>query len=162
MKSVGVRHGLATVEFAIIGMIAMVVLFAVFEIARVFFVYNMLEEATRRGARLAAVCVLNDPAVREIAVFNGSGGGANSTAGAGPFDRKRRNLLSERCWGCVADPVGNYGDIAYVRARIVNFQHQLLIPLFMSTFTTPHVLDDAAAGEPGCVEGWNHAVLKDH
>ena len=62
------QQGLATVEFAIIGMIAMVVLFAVFEVARVFFVYNMLEEATRRGARLAAVCAINDPAVREIAI----------------------------------------------------------------------------------------------
>jgi hypothetical protein len=37
----------------------------------------------------------------------------------------------------LADPVGNYGDIAYVRAQIVNFQHQLLIPLFTSTFATP-------------------------
>jgi len=134
-----VRHqrGLATVEFAIIGMIAMVVLFAVFEIARAFFVYNMLEEATRRGARLAAVCVLNDPAVREIAIFNGSGGGANSTLVQGLSTANVEISYLNNAGAVLADPAGNYGDIAYVRARIVNFQHQLLIPLFTSTFTTP-------------------------
>jgi hypothetical protein len=125
------------VEFAIIGMIAMVTLFAVFETARAFFVYNMLEEATRRGARLAAVCVLNDPAVREIAIFNGSGGGANSTLVQGLSTANVEISYLNNAGAVIADPAGNYGDIAYVRARIVNFQHQLLIPLFTSTFTTP-------------------------
>jgi Flp pilus assembly protein TadG len=61
MKSLRRQRGLVALEVALIGMIAMVTLFAVFEVARVFFVFNTLEEATRRGARLAAVCPVNDP-----------------------------------------------------------------------------------------------------
>ena len=60
------QHGTTTVEVAIIGVVVMVVLFGVIEIARVFFVFNALNEATRRGARVAAVCQLNDPAIAEI------------------------------------------------------------------------------------------------
>jgi len=131
------QQGLATVEFAIIGMIAMVLLFAVFEIARAFFVYNMLEEATRRGARLAAVCAINDPAVREIAIFNASGGGATSALVQGLSTANVEISYLNDAGSAIADPVGNYGDITYVRARIVNFQHQLLIPLFIRTFNTP-------------------------
>ena len=74
------HKGLATVEAAIVGLVAMITLFGVIEVARVFFVMNALEEATRRGARVAAVCQLNDPAIAEVTVFNPSGGGANSDA----------------------------------------------------------------------------------
>jgi hypothetical protein len=131
------QTGLTTVEFAIVGMIAMIVIFAVFEIARVFFVYNMLEEATRRGARLAAVCPINDPAIAEIAVFNNSGGGANSAVVQGLSTANIEISYLNDAGTVIADPVGNYGDITYVRARITGFQHQLLIPLFFRAFTTP-------------------------
>ncbi len=131
------QAGLSTVEFAVIGMITMVLLFGVFEIARAFFVYNMLEEATRRGARLAAVCAINDPAVREIAIFNASGGGASSALVQGLSTANVEITYLNDAGSAVADPLGNYGDIAYVRARITNYQHQLLIPLFFRTFTTP-------------------------
>ena len=77
MKSLRRQRGLVALEVALIGMIAMVALFAVFEVARVFFVFNALEEATRRGARLAAVCPVNDPAVPGLAVFNNSGGASS-------------------------------------------------------------------------------------
>jgi len=137
MRSGRRQRGLVALEVAIIGTVAMVVLFAVFEIARVFFVFNTLEEATRRGARLAAVCAINDPAVREIAVFNASGGGASSSLVPGLSTANVEISYLNDAGGVVADPAGNYGQIAYVRARIVNFQHQLLIPLFIRTFFTP-------------------------
>lgn len=136
-SSVRRQHGLTTVEFAIVGLVAMVVLFGVIEVARVFFVLNALEEATRRGARVAAVCPVNDPAIAEIAVFNPSGGGATSSIVGG---LSTANVVVEYLDGAgvaVADPVGNFGAIAYVRVRIVNFQHTLIIPMFLRTFTTP-------------------------
>ena len=37
----------------------------------------------------------------------------------------------------VADPQADFGDIRYVRARIVNFSHQLVIPFVMPTLTMP-------------------------
>ena len=136
MKSLRRQRGLVALEVALIGMIAMVTLFAVFEVARVFFVFNTLEEATRRGARLAAVCPVNDPAVPARAVFNNSGG-ANSPLIAGLSSANMEISYLSDLGAVIGDPVANYGDIAYVRARIVNLQHQLLIPLFVRTFFTP-------------------------
>jgi hypothetical protein len=37
----------------------------------------------------------------------------------------------------VADPVAGFGDIRYVRARIVNYTHELVIPFVMPTMTMP-------------------------
>ena len=131
------QQGVATVEFAIIGMVAMVALFAVFEIGRAFFVFNALEEATRRGSRVAVVCEVNDAAIAEIAVFNASGGGASSPLVAGLTTGNVQVSYLDDAGAVIGDPLGNYGQIAYVRVRIVNFQHQLLIPLFTRTFTMP-------------------------
>lgn len=132
------QRGITTVEFAIIGGIAMVALFAVFEIGRVFFVFNALEEASRRGARMAAVCQLNDAAIAEVAVFNPSGGGSASSLIPGLTTANIEVRYLDGGGAVIADPVGNYDQITYVRVRIAGFQHQLLIPLFVRTFTMPN------------------------
>lgn len=52
--------GAHTVEFALTAATFFVVLFAVVEIARALWMWNQLNEATRSGARVAAVCDVND------------------------------------------------------------------------------------------------------
>ncbi|MEJ2605027.1 MAG: hypothetical protein P8172_17455, partial [Gammaproteobacteria bacterium] len=39
------------------------------EIARAYYVYTMMNDGTRRGARVAAVCPINDPAIARAAVY---------------------------------------------------------------------------------------------
>ena len=73
------QSGVAVVEFAIVGALALILIFAVLEIARAFFVANALTEATRRGARMAVVCPVNDPAIAQVATFNAPGAG-NATS----------------------------------------------------------------------------------
>lgn len=130
------QQGVTTIEFAIVGLLALMVLFAVIEIARAFFVYNALEEATRRGARVAAVCQLNDPAIAQIASFTASG--SSLVGGLAPA-----NIAVEYLDGsgnALPDPMASYGLIAYVRVSIVDFTHQLLIPMLpnpISSFLTP-------------------------
>jgi Flp pilus assembly protein TadG len=129
--------GVTTVEVAIVGMLAMMVLFAVFEVARAYFVINALEEATRRGARVAAVCQVNDPAIAEITIFNASGGG-----GASPLlhDLTTANVNVEYiddAGAVVTDPMSSYFDISFVRVGIANYQHQLIIPMFIHTINMP-------------------------
>ena len=53
------QQGTTTVEFAILASVLFVLIFGVIEIGRAFFVWNSLAEATRRGARIAAVCPVN-------------------------------------------------------------------------------------------------------
>jgi len=50
------QHGVYSIEFALVGAVFFLLLFAVLEVGRLFFVWNVLTEASRRGARLATVC----------------------------------------------------------------------------------------------------------
>ena len=132
------QQGTTTVEIAIIGLVVMVTLFGVIEIARVFFVFNALDEATRRGARVAAVCQLNDPAIAEITVFNPSGGGAASSLLPGLTTGNVLVEYLDQGGNVLGNPVGSFGLIQFVRVSITGFTHQLIIPLFVRTFTTPN------------------------
>lgn len=49
-------RGTYTVEFAIVGLLVFTLLFGVVEMGRLYFTVNALDEAVRRGTRLAAVC----------------------------------------------------------------------------------------------------------
>ena len=68
------QNGTTTVEFAIVGMVLMLCLLGVIEVSRLVFVINALGESTRRGARLAAVCPVNDAAIAQMTVFNSTSG----------------------------------------------------------------------------------------
>lgn len=126
------QSGLATVEFAIIGAVFFVVLFAVIEFGRTLFVINTLTEATRRGVRMAVVCPVGSAAPANAAV-NGSGGspviGGLSSA----------NVVIEYLdtnGAVLANPgTSDYGSIRYVRARIAGFTLPLIIPFFMPTLS---------------------------
>jgi len=135
--SVRGQRGVTTVEFAIIGTAMFIVLFGVIELSRAMFVLNALGEATRRAARIAAVCQVNDPAAREVALFNAPGGGTGSR-----FIRRLApaNIAIEyldATGNVIGDPTANFGQIHFVRARIVNFQHEMLIPFATYLFNTP-------------------------
>ena len=60
---------MTTVEAAIGAALMLILLFGTIEIARAIFVWNYLDGATRRGARVAAVCPIDDPVVAEAALF---------------------------------------------------------------------------------------------
>lgn len=131
------QRGLTMVEFAIIGALALLMLFAVIEIGRAVFILNALGETTRRTARIAAVCPINDPAIWEVALFNGPGGGTGSRVVGELVPGNIRLEYLDRNGNPIADPVGSFGQIYFVRARIVDFQHRMLIPFADYIFATP-------------------------
>ena len=133
----GRQKGLALVEFAIVGALAITLILAVLEFSRAIFVINALTEATRRGARVAAVCPIYDPAIAQVATFNAPGAGNNS-----PFikDLDTTDFVLEylgASGNVLEDPAANFGLIRYVQVRVVGFQHTLLIPNANFTFTMP-------------------------
>ena len=134
---VHVQKGTTTVEFAIIGAVVMCVLFAVIEVGRAMFVLNTLGETTRRAARIAAVCPVNDPAIAEVALFNAPGAGTGSRIVGGLTPANIEITYLDIDGNVVGDVVTNFLDIDYVRARIVNFQHRMIIPFAETLFTTP-------------------------
>jgi Flp pilus assembly protein TadG len=127
--------GITTVEFAIIGLLMMILVFGVIEFGRALFVMNMLTEATRRGARLAAVCPVGDPAPANSAAF------ANGPVVAGLTPANVQVQYLDVNGAPIANPGGNFGAIRYVSVSIIGFTQQLFIPSFalsipMSGFTT--------------------------
>jgi len=133
----GKQSGIALVEFAIVGAFAIMMIFTVLEIARAIFVVNALTEATRRGARMAAVCPINDPAIAQVATYNAPGAG-NTSSIVDQLDTTDFVLEYLDLGGAViGDPVGNFNLIRYVQVRVVNFGHELLIPFAQATFTMP-------------------------
>ena len=131
------RHrqlGLSTVEFAICAAVLLMLIFGVIEVGRAYFVAAALDEAARRGARMAVVCPVNDPAIVQAAAFDG----------ALVFGLDSSDIVVEYLDDGGA-PVANPADpadfqlIRFVRVKVVGFQHQMFIPLTtaLSQFTMP-------------------------
>lgn len=78
------RRGAAAVEFALIALVFLTLLFGMIECARLMYVYNSLQEVTRRAARAAVVAwVTEKDAIKTYALFNSAslpGGAEISTA----------------------------------------------------------------------------------
>ena len=128
------QRGLAAVELAIVATVVLVVLFGVLEAGRLLWTWNMLNEVTRRAARLAAVCPVDSTTqanVRNTAVF---GGGMLSGL------QSAHVILQylDRDGAVLANPGGaDFVRIAFVRAAIDNgangYRYRLLIPLHIQT-----------------------------
>ncbi len=65
------QHGVYAVEFAIVAGLFLVLLFAVIEIGRMMYTFSVLNEASRRAARLAVVCQTDDTDIKNMALFYG-------------------------------------------------------------------------------------------
>lgn len=142
------QRGLSTVEFAIVALVLFMMIFAVIEVGRAFFVASALDEASRRGARMAAVCPVNDPAIAQAAAFNNA---VIPDLDAGDVVVEYLDAAGATV-GAPASAAG-FMQINYVRVRIVGYQHQMFIPLltvlgpfFMPEFAT--VLPRESLGIP--------------
>ena len=126
------QKGLATVEFAIVAAVLFTMIFGVIEVARAFFVSSALDEATRRGARMAAVCPINDPAIFQAAAFDNA---VLPDLDAGDIAVEYLDTAG----AVVGSPATSAGfrQIRYVRVRVVGFQHQMFIPFVSALFVMP-------------------------
>jgi hypothetical protein len=67
------QHGAAAVEFAIVCLLFFTILFAILEFGRMLYVYNTMQEVTRRGARAAVVRWIDQSdTIKSIALFGGT------------------------------------------------------------------------------------------
>lgn len=140
------QRGISTVEFALVAVVLFTLIFAIIEFGRGFFIASALDEATRRGARMAAVCPINDPAIVQAASFNN---------GLIP-DLDASDIVVDYLDDAGA-VIGNPGaaagfrQIRYVRVRVVGYQHQVFIPFLTSSFIMPQyaaVLPRESLGVP--------------
>lgn len=136
------QRGAAAVEFAIIAMLLFTLLFGIIEFGRLFYVFNTVQEVTRRAAREAVVRWVNemdsDTEVQNLVLLGGTswpGGGEITaarinieylTASGGtpaPFPDSAADNIS----ACLSGPDG---CIALVRVSITGATYTPMVGLF--------------------------------
>ncbi len=129
--------GVTTVEFALVGGLFFLVLFGILEFGRLLYVWNTLTEATRRGARIAAVCPVNHSAIAKIAVLDGPTGGGSSPIlpGLSTANVELRYLDVDGI--PIVTPDANFTAIRYVRVRIIGYSHNMIIAMFTPVLNAP-------------------------
>ncbi len=125
------NRGTTTVEFAIIGLVLMMVVFGIIEFGRALYTMNMLTEATRRGARMAAVCQVGDPKPASVAVFDTGNGSSAVVPGLTTGNVQVQYLDINNA--VIANPGANFANIRYVRVNIVGFNQSLFIRSLVAT-----------------------------
>lgn len=128
---------MATIEFAITGLLFFVVLFSIFELSRVLFTWNTLAEATRRGARQAVICPVNHTSIARAALFNDNNNAdSNILTNMSPENIKVDYL--DQAGSVVTEPDIDYLSIRFVRVSIRSgISFPLLIPGLEKTLTLP-------------------------
>ncbi|MDH3645827.1 MAG: pilus assembly protein [Gammaproteobacteria bacterium] len=127
------ERGTTTVEFAIVGSLFFMVLMGVLEFGRALYTWNTLSEVARRGARVAAVCPLYHSAIERVALITSPGDTGGSPFVHGLLPEHIQTQYLDEDSNNIADPIGNYSDIKFVRVSINGFQYTTLIP-----FVGPH------------------------
>lgn len=122
------QFGTTTVEFAIVGLVLVLVTFSAIEFGRIIFSLNMLQEGARRGARIAAVCAVDHANIENLVLE------------VGPNGLKSENVVVEyldQDGGLIANPAGNYGAIQFVRVRVTGYSMPLVLEDLGPAFDAP-------------------------
>jgi Flp pilus assembly protein TadG len=137
-------RGQALVEFALVAPLFFVLLFGIIEVGRFIFYYEVLNNATREGARYAIVNGANSPT--GCANGGSTGPAAPDTTSCDPTGedvvQKVRDaaigvlgtgVAVQRCWWYVACDFGTHGDGDNARGANVtvaaSYTYQTLVPL---------------------------------
>lgn len=119
-------RGVYVVEFAIVGLLMFTLLFGVLEFGRLLLTVNTLNESVRRGARLAAVCNIDDARILQRAVFAETDQTISTIIGNLSTADLTLRYLDEN-----GGPVGAgaFSAIRFVEVGIAGFRFNFLVPL---------------------------------
>jgi Flp pilus assembly protein TadG len=120
-------HGSYMVEFAIAGLLLLMLLFGCLEFGLATFSLAALNEGTRRAARLAAVCPLNDPKIMSAVNFMGVYG----------FNPATNVLVSYLDANGTTLGAPTVGTVYYVEVQVQNYTIPLAIPGLSESITSP-------------------------
>ncbi|WP_076542203.1 TadE/TadG family type IV pilus assembly protein [Shewanella sp. UCD-KL21] len=117
--------GIYSVEFAIVAGVFFLLLFSAIEVGRLLYTYSVLQEASRRAARLAIVCqpITN---IDNLALFNGAKLVPNLSAANLDISYLSRT----------GTPVTG-ADIELVKAEIKDYQFNFWIPGLSINLNSP-------------------------
>jgi Flp pilus assembly protein TadG len=121
MMSVNHQRGLSVIEFTVLATALLLMVFGVIEVGRYVYSLQVINEITRKAARLAVVCPVTDAATDRIPTL--------VVQDNAPFGFTAANLQIEYL-DLSGNPVnvGDDGtdDVRFVRVSVTDYQHQLL------------------------------------
>lgn len=154
MKQIKKLKGVYTVEFAIVGSLFFLMFFAAIEISRLLFTWNVLTEVSRRGARLATVCnLLSDTDVKTSIIEPAGVVNLASFGDITMIPNLSADNIEISYLKVDGSTAGNIGEIRLVRAEIINYQHQLLIPGLFITLNSPTFKTTLVSESLGAIPG---------
>jgi len=129
-RTVKRQRGIYAVEFAIVGAVFLITLFMVIEFGRLLYTWNVLDEITRRGARLAAVCPIDD----QLGIFERAT--LTPDEPGNPLNLTTDQLQIQYLTGDgipIGSPVAvdppTVNTPVFVRARITGYRYQAFFPI---------------------------------
>jgi Flp pilus assembly pilin Flp len=156
--SVRSQRGVAAVEFALVAALLFILLFGILEFGRMFYMFNTVQEVTRRAAREAVVRWVDNSSTspaKRLSLFGGTvmPAGAEITVdnidieylGTDGVEIASGSLPpgpSENISACL-DPSGAYDCIAYVRVSITNVTYVPMVGLFSGVRLTAFPFSEA-------------------
>lgn len=129
-------RGVATVEFAIVGAVLLMVIFGCLEFGRATWTLAALNEGTQRAARLAAVCPIQDPVIAPAVSFGQIAGFNNSISCNGTGGNVDLEYLDKNGAPLACVPAST-GLVYYVRVAITGYNIPLFIPGLNLTIASP-------------------------
>lgn len=132
------QAGNTLVEFTIISALFFILLFGIIEFGRLLFTWHLLNETSRRAARIAVVCQVSTTEQQDAKIA--------SLIGSVPLPNFSVDNLDVRYLDKTGTPItadlmasATFNQIEFIEARIINYQLQLMIPLspLGLTFTAP-------------------------
>lgn len=131
------QRGVYVVEFALVGSLFFVLVLGGIEVSRLMYTWSALDAMTQRGARVAAVCTVNAPLIREVAVFGQAGATSSPIVPGVTPDNIDIDYLDEDGATLDLSDAANLDLIAYVSVGIEGYFHQSLIPNLLVSFIAP-------------------------
>jgi Flp pilus assembly protein TadG len=146
------QRGAALVEFAIIAAVFFMLLFGIIEVGRAFYIHNGLQEAVRRGARVAAVCPVTADGIRfvkHVTIYKTPDSTNTPLLGLSEnnirvkyYDSDMALLATDTDASTFPASVSDeeYDDIAFVEVSLAPqnsadaYRHTWIIPFFYRTF----------------------------
>ena len=135
------RRGQTLVEFALVVLMFLVVLFGIIEFSRALWTYNTIVQATRAGARFAVVELPSetDHRVKNFVVYHNDAGTGNPVApGLSPSNvTVTYTKVLDTGTPEVATTLTDKYHSAYVQVGITGYTFNFIVPIFGSSITLP-------------------------
>ena len=151
------EKGATMAEFAIISVVFFMIIFAIIEFGRLFYIHNALTDAARRGARYAALHKEVDKACVKMVVAYGESHVDNKCLATGPplINGLTETNVAVTYEGADADnnpatPATDYGmNLGTVSVEIHDYTFRLAIPFVPKTLTMPNYVTTLTAESAG-------------